>query len=202
MTEAKVRPRGLWPGLPGAESAGRQLGWALGWVGWPMRSSRVIPRWAVVCAGLSPALLTVAWLAADMLQPATYNPVRQTISALAGEGGTDQWIMTGALFMVAGCYLATAAGLTGVRLPARILLVIAGLCSVGIAASPVGAGGPTPLHLAWTAVGAITITVWPAVAACRGAAAAGHREFSRLCHRDRGVRCPARLDRRGNPGRQ
>lgn len=167
MTEAKARLPGLLPGFPDAGSAGRQPGWSPGGLAWPMRSSRVVPRWAVACAGLSPALLTVAWLAADILQPASYSPVRQTISALAGHGGTDRWLMTGALFLVAGCHLAAAAGLTGVRWPARLLLVIAGLCSAGIAASPVTADGPTSLHLAWTAVGAVTIAVWPAVAGWR-----------------------------------
>jgi hypothetical protein len=105
--------------------------------------------------------------AAGLLQPASYSPVRQTMSALAGEGATDRWIMTGALLLVGGCHLATAAGVAGVRLPARLLLIIAGLCSAGIAASPVTADGPTSLHLAWTAVGAITIATWPAVAGWR-----------------------------------
>lgn len=132
-----------------------------------MHSGRVVPRWAVACAGLSPALLTVAWLAADILQPASYSPVRQTISALAGQGGTDRWLMTGALFLVGGCHLATAAGLTGVRWPARLLLGIAGFCSAGIAASPVTADGPTSPHLAWTALGATTIASRPAAAGWR-----------------------------------
>lgn len=72
-----------------------------------------------------------------------------------------------ALFLVGGCYLMTAAGLTGVRLPARGLPLIGGLCSAGIAASPVTADGPTPPHLTWTALGAFTIAVWPAVAGWR-----------------------------------
>jgi hypothetical membrane protein len=150
-------------------------GWARGWLARPLRPGRAVPSWAVpswavpswavACAGLSPVLLTVAWLAADALQPASYSPVRQTISALAGYGGTDRWIMTGGLFVVGVCHLAAAAGLNVLRLPARLLLVIAGLCSAGIAASPVAAGGPTSVHLAWTGVGGVTIAVWPAVAA-------------------------------------
>lgn len=128
---------------------------------------RTVPRWAVVCAGLSPVLLTVAWLAAEVLQPASYSPIRQTISALAGQGATDRWLMTATLFAVGGSYLVTAAGLTGVRLPARILLAIAGICSAGIASSPVLADGPTALHLAWAVLGAITTALWPAVAGWR-----------------------------------
>ena len=61
----------------------------------------------------------------------------------------------------------TAAGLTGIRTPARILLIAAGLASIGIAASPEPVKGSTPQHLAWTSFGAAVITVWPAFAAWR-----------------------------------
>ena len=75
--------------------------------------------------------------------------------------------MTGGIFLVGGCYLVTAAGLTGVRAAARALLVVAGVASIGIAASPESARGATPWHLAWTVLAAVTIAVWPAFAARR-----------------------------------
>jgi hypothetical protein len=93
--------------------------------------------------------------------------VRKTISAMAGQAGTDRWIMTGGIVLVAGCYLVTAAGLTGIRAPARALLIVAGLAGIGIAASPEPATGATPRHLAWTALGAVTTAAWPAFAAPR-----------------------------------
>jgi 4-amino-4-deoxy-L-arabinose transferase-like glycosyltransferase len=93
--------------------------------------------------------------------------MRQTISAMAGRAGTDRWIMTGGILLVAGCYLVTAAGLTGARASARGLLTVAGLAGIGIATSPEPASGPTPQHLAWTVLGAVTIAVWPAFAARR-----------------------------------
>jgi hypothetical protein len=93
--------------------------------------------------------------------------VRSTISAMAGQAGTDRWVMTGGIFLVSGCYLVTAAGLTGVRASARALLAVAGLAGIGIAASPEPARGATPRHLAWTMLGAVTIAVWPAFAARR-----------------------------------
>jgi hypothetical protein len=75
--------------------------------------------------------------------------------------------MTGTLFLVGGSYLVTAAGLAGVRAPARTLLAVSGLSTIGIAASPEPASGPTPQHLAWAVLGAVTIAVWPALAARR-----------------------------------
>jgi hypothetical membrane protein len=130
-------------------------------------SSGTVPRWAVVSAGLSPVLLTVGWLIAGTVQPASYSPVRQTVSVLAGHAGTDRWIMTAALFLVGGCYLVTAAGLAAAGMPARILLILAGVSSIGIAASPEPVSGSTPQHLAWTSLGAVMIAVWPAFTARR-----------------------------------
>jgi hypothetical membrane protein len=107
------------------------------------------------------------WLAAEALQPPSYSPVRSTISGLAGLGGTGRWIMTSALFVVGAGYFVTAAGLPGVRVPARIVLMVAGLSSIGIAVSPEPVRGSTPQHLAWTSLGAAAITIWPALTASR-----------------------------------
>ena len=136
---------------------------------WPVRSRPAARPWAVVSAGLAPVLLTGGYLVAGLLQPASYSPVRKTISAMASQAGTDRWVMTGGIVLVAGCYLVTAAGLTGVRASARALLIVAGLAGVGVAASPDPARGATPRHLAWTVLGAVTIAVWPAFAARRAA---------------------------------
>ena len=91
-----------------------------------LRRRHPVPVWAVVSAGLSPVLATAGWLIAGAAQPASYSPVATTISVMAGHGGTDRWIMTAALFLVGGCQLVTAAGLPGLRVPARIVLAIGG----------------------------------------------------------------------------
>ena len=120
---------------------------------WPVRSSPPARPWAIISAGLAPTVLTGAYLMAGILQPASYSPVRTTISAMAGQAGTDRWVMTGGIFLTGGCYLVTAAGLTGVRASARALLIVAGLAGIGVAASPEPARGATPQHLAWTVLG-------------------------------------------------
>jgi hypothetical protein len=119
----------------------------------------------VVSAGLSPLLATAGWLIADAAQPASYSPVGTTISVMAGLAGTDRWIMTAALFLVGAWQMVTAAGLAGIGVAARVLLGVAGLCSIGIAASPEPAHGSTPQHLTWTALGAVVLAVWPAFVA-------------------------------------
>jgi ABC-type branched-subunit amino acid transport system permease subunit len=133
----------------------------------PERVGHTVPEWAVVSAGLSPILLAGAWLVAGARQPSSYSPVHQTVSVLAGQAATDRWIVTAALFVVGACHFVTAAGLTGLRRSARILLAVAGASGIGIATSPEPAHGSTPQHLAWTALGAVTIAVWPAFVAQR-----------------------------------
>jgi hypothetical protein len=133
---------------------------------WPVRSSPAPHPWAIVSAGLAPILLTGTYLMAGILQPASYSPVRSTISAMAGQAGTDRWVMTGGIFLTGGCYLVTAGGLTGVRASARALLAVGGLAGIGIAASPEPARGATPRHLAWTMLGrALRFPAHPARAA-------------------------------------
>jgi hypothetical protein len=152
------------PGVP------RQAGWTADARPAGTESARqdmAVPRWAVASAGLVPVLLTVGWLVADAVQPSSYSPVRQTVSVMAGHAGADRWIMTGAMLLAGGCYLVTALGLSTLWLPARILLVVAGLCSIGIATSPEPATGPTAAHLAWTVLGAAAITFLPAISSWR-----------------------------------
>jgi hypothetical protein len=115
---------------------------------------------------LAPIVLVGGWLIAGALQPASYSPMRQTISVLAGTG-TDRWVMTTALLLVGSCQIATGAGLTAVRMPARILLILTGLSTLGIAATPEPATGPTSRHLAFAVSCAVTTAVWPVLVARR-----------------------------------
>ena len=62
-------------------------------------------------------MLTGAYLVADILQRASYSPMRPTMSVMADRAGTDRWIMTGGILLVAGCSLVTAAGQTGAGRP-------------------------------------------------------------------------------------
>src|ERR1700684_1550968 len=50
----------------------------------------------------SPVGMTVAWLVADTLQPASYSPLRQTVSVLVGQAAADRRIGTGALVLIGG----------------------------------------------------------------------------------------------------
>ena len=132
-----------------------------------LRANRTVPGWAVGTALLAPVVLAGGWLLAGALQPASYSPMRQTMSVLAGQSGTDRWVMTAALLVVGSCQIATGAGLTVVGMPARILLILTGLSTLGIAATPEPVTGPTSRHLAFAVSCAVTTAVWPVVVARR-----------------------------------
>jgi hypothetical protein len=168
MTWARAPQLGRFAELPAAWTAKRHARGLVSSAARLVRSGGPVPAWAVVSAGLSPVLLTGGWLVAGAFQPASYSPISKTVSVLSGHAGTDRWIMTSALFLVGVCNFVSAAGLTGVRLSARILLAVAGLSSIGIAVSPEPVVGSTPQHLAWTSLGEVTIAVWPAFTGRRG----------------------------------
>jgi hypothetical protein len=135
-----------------------------------VRPDRPVRGWAVATALLAPVVLVAGWLIAGALQPASYSPMRQTMSVLAGQSGTDRWVMTAALLLVGSCQIATGAGLLAVRLPARLLLILTGLSTLGIAATPEPAGGPTTRHLAFAVSCVVTTAVWPLLVARRAPA--------------------------------
>jgi hypothetical protein len=134
------------------------------------RVSRPVAGWAIGTALLTPVVLVGGWLIADALQPTSYSPMRQTMSVLAGHSGTDRWVMTAALLLVGSCQIATGAGLTGTGMPARILLILTGLSTLGIAATPEPATGPTSRHLVFAVSCVVMTAVWPVLVARRGPA--------------------------------
>lgn len=136
----------------------------------PASSRASLWRWAAVSTALAPLVMTGAWLVAEALQPPSYSPLHSSISGLAALGATDRWIVTSALFLVGACYFVTAGCLPSLRRSARIVLLIAGISSIGIAVSPQPVDGSNSMHLVWTCLGAAAITVWPAFTATRAPA--------------------------------
>jgi hypothetical protein len=130
--------------------------------------AEVVPHvawWAVVSSAAIPVVLTTGWLVGDAVQPPTYSPMRQTVSVLSGYGATDRWIVTAALYTAAVLYFVTAAGMSGVTVAMRIGLLVAGAAAVGVASLPEPVHGSSRQHGVCTVIGAVALTVWPALAA-------------------------------------
>ncbi len=108
---------------------------------------------------------------AASLQSSTYDPVADTVSALAGTGATDRWVMTLAFAMAGACEIVTGLAMRSARTAGRLILIAGGTAGVLVAASPVHTGDGAPgSHILWAAVGLAALAVWPVAASRHGRA--------------------------------
>jgi hypothetical membrane protein len=128
-----------------------------------------VPWWGVFSSAAAPVLLIGGWTIAADLQPGSFDPVRQSISFLAGTGAADRWVMTLAFVAVAVCYVATGFGLRPAATRGRLVLIAAGVAGLLVAASPdPPPGGFSLAHVIWAAVGFLLLSTWPLAAWQRG----------------------------------
>ncbi|MDQ3988492.1 MAG: DUF998 domain-containing protein [Actinomycetota bacterium] len=125
---------------------------------------RSVPWWALLSSAAAPVLLIGGWQLGAARQPPGFDPVTQTISALAAYGATDRWIMTAGLAGLGGCHLVTAFGLRPAALPGRLLLAIGGAATVLVAVFPQPEGGSSPAHILAAGVAFAALSLWPALA--------------------------------------
>lgn len=128
---------------------------------------RRIPWWALASASAAPVLLIGGFALAEARQPSSYDPIRDTISALAALGATDRWIMTSALTGLGACHVITSAGLRPIRTRARVVLGTGGVATVLVAAFPQPTHGNSVAHTVAATVAFIALGVWPALSAGR-----------------------------------
>ncbi|MGO8886121.1 MAG: DUF998 domain-containing protein [Streptosporangiaceae bacterium] len=128
---------------------------------------RGVPWWGVVSAAAAPVLLAAGWAIAGALQPASYSPVADTVSALAEQDAADRWVMTIAFMVVGACYIVTALALKAAASPGRLILIAGGAAGMLVAANPDRPGGYLP-HVLWAAVSFFALAVWSAAGCKRG----------------------------------
>jgi hypothetical membrane protein len=130
----------------------------------------MVPWWGLLSSTTAPVLLVGGWTVAATQQRGGFDPVVETISALAARGATDRWIMTAALTGLGVCHIATALALRPAATAGRIVLAAGGLATVLVAAFPLPAddSGSTA-HAAAAGAGFLTLAVWPALAVHRTA---------------------------------
>lgn len=120
-----------------------------------------VRNWVLVSAAAAPVALIGGWTLAQTRQSGGFDPVLDTISALAARGADDRWIMTVGLFVLGTCHLVTAAGLTEAAPVGRILLALGGAATIVVAASP----QPAAAHIPAAAVSFGALALWPAFSA-------------------------------------
>ncbi|MGB7981696.1 MAG: DUF998 domain-containing protein [Candidatus Nanopelagicales bacterium] len=118
-------------------------------------------NWVLVSAAAAPVALIGGWTLAQTRQSGGFDPVTDTISALAARGAEDRWIMTVGLFVLGVCHVVTAAGLTEAAPAGRILLALGGAATLVVAASP----QPAAPHIPAAAVSFGALALWPAFSA-------------------------------------
>ncbi|MEO3772589.1 DUF998 domain-containing protein [Micromonospora sp. B9E7] len=123
---------------------------------------RAVPNWAVATAAAAPLLLVTGWTVAEARQPAGYDPVRDTISELAGHDAADAWIMITCLVLLGCCYLAVAAVLHAAGLPSRFLLAVGGVATIALVAFPRPTVGGSLSHGIVATVAVLALALWPA----------------------------------------
>ncbi|WBB69706.1 DUF998 domain-containing protein [Micromonospora sp. WMMD812] len=126
---------------------------------------RAVPTWAVATAAAAPVLLVTGWTVSGARQPAGYDPIRDTISELAGQDATDAWIMTSCLVLLGACYVAIAAVLHAAGLPSRFLLAVGGMATVALIAFPRPTVGGSLGHGIVATVAVLAMALWPAASA-------------------------------------
>jgi hypothetical protein len=130
---------------------------------------RGVPWWGVIWSAAAPVLMVVGWTMAAGLQPHSFDPVSQTVSALAAPGAADRWVMTLTFLVVGACYFVTAVALRPARAAGRLILMAGAVAGVLVAANPEQPGTSFPLpHMIWAAAGCIALVAWPAGAWRRG----------------------------------
>jgi hypothetical membrane protein len=129
-----------------------------------------VPWWGVVSSAAAPVLLGTGWTGAASLQP-RFDPVRDTVSALAAQGATDRWVMTLTFLVVGACYVVTALGLRPAGAAGRLILIAGALAGMLVAANPEHPADPYPVpHIIAASVGLAGLITWPAGAWRRGPA--------------------------------
>jgi hypothetical membrane protein len=123
-----------------------------------------VKRWVLVSSSVAPVAMIGGWTLAAALQP-QFDSVRQTISALAGYGARDRWVMTAGLVLLGVCHVVTASGLTGARPVGRLLLALGGAATAVVAAFPLPAQGTSTAHAAFAVVAFLALALWPIAAA-------------------------------------
>jgi hypothetical membrane protein len=129
---------------------------------------RSVPWWGVASAIASPVLLIGGWTIAATLQPASYNQVTGTISALAALGASDRWFMSLVFVAVGMCDVVTAVALRPAASAGRLILIVGAVAGMLVAAYPEHPGGGSVPHTFWAALGFAGLAAWPIWARRRG----------------------------------
>lgn len=85
-----------------------------------------VPWWGVVSSAAAPVLGAAGWSVAAGLQPRSFDPVAEPVSALAALGAADRWVMSLTFVVVGACVFVTGLALRPAAAPGRLILMAGG----------------------------------------------------------------------------
>ena len=130
---------------------------------------RDVPWWGVVSSAAAPVLMVAGWSVAGGLQPRSFDPVAEPVSALAAVGATDRWVMSLTFVVVGACMFVTGLALRPARVRGRLILMAGAVAGMLVAVFPEHPGTSFPVpHMVCAAVGCAGVVAWPAGAWRRG----------------------------------
>lgn len=130
-----------------------------------LRTGGGVPWWGLASASAAPVLLIGGWTLAAARQSSGFDPVRETISALAATDADDRWIMTVALTGLGLCHLTTAAALQEAAPVGRAVLAAGGAATVLVAAFPLqGPDESSVVHAVAAGIAFVSLGGWPLLA--------------------------------------
>ncbi len=144
MTSAPATPPPAEPSAPAGDGHGRA---GLG----------------LVAAALPLVGLVGGWTLAGALQPADYDPVVESVSALAATTTPYRWVMQTGLVLAALGWLGAAALVPRLPRVARALMAVGGLGTLGVVLAPMASRSETnAVHVAFAAPVFVLLSLWPA----------------------------------------
>jgi hypothetical membrane protein len=128
-------------------------------------SEQRVRGWGLLSAAAAPVFLIGGWTVAAARQPERFDPVVDTISALAAHGATSRWIMTVGLAGLGACHVLTSLALRPAAPAGRWLLAAGGVATALVAVFPLPADGSgSPAHTVAATLGFVALAAWPALA--------------------------------------
>lgn len=113
--------------------------------------------------------MVTGWSVAARLQPRSFNPVAEPVSALAAVGAADRWIMSLTFVVVGICVFVTGLALRPARQAGRVMLMAGAVAGMLVAVFPEHPGVSFPVpHMICAAIGCTGVVGWPAGAWRRG----------------------------------
>ncbi|MGZ4601153.1 MAG: DUF998 domain-containing protein [Oryzihumus sp.] len=124
-----------------------------------------VPWWGLASAIAAPVLLVGGWTWAQAVQPAPFDPVRQTISALAATGAPHRVVMTVALLGLGVAHATTALAVRPAATAGRLTLAVGGVATFLVALLPLPSpSGSAAAHTAAASTAFAALAVWPVLA--------------------------------------